>query len=105
MSRIGKLPIKVPSGVSVEEKNRKVTVKGPKGSLELSLRPEVDLEVRCSLRVLTETWLGHKPMAKALRDGDVTAEGTRRDVKRFSDWFEISMFSAAGREPVGAASG
>ena len=45
MSRIGKLPVAIPGGVTVEEKARKVTVKGPKGSLELSLRPEIDVKV------------------------------------------------------------
>lgn len=33
MSRIGKLPITIPAGVTVEEKDRIVTVKGPKGQL------------------------------------------------------------------------
>jgi large subunit ribosomal protein L6 len=33
MSRIGKLPITVPSGVDVAVEERKVTVKGPKGTL------------------------------------------------------------------------
>ena len=45
MSRIGKLPIPIPSGVSVEEKSRRVTVKGPKGALDLDLRPEVNVAV------------------------------------------------------------
>ena len=45
MSRIGNLIIDLPSGVSVEEKSRRVTVKGPKGSLDLELRPEIDVEV------------------------------------------------------------
>lgn len=45
MSRIGKAPVKLPSGVTVEEKSRAVTVKGPKGSLGLTLRPEVDVKV------------------------------------------------------------
>jgi len=45
MSRIGRLPIAIPSGVTVEEKARKVTVKGPKGALELALRPEIDVKV------------------------------------------------------------
>jgi len=34
MSRIGKSPIEVPSGVGVTVEGREVTVKGPKGSLE-----------------------------------------------------------------------
>ena len=33
MSRIGKLPITVPSGVDVSVDDRLVTVKGPKGTL------------------------------------------------------------------------
>jgi large subunit ribosomal protein L6 len=45
MSRIGRLPIAIPSGVTVEENARKVTVKGPKGALEIALRPEIDVKV------------------------------------------------------------
>jgi len=33
MSRIGKMPISIPSGVTVSIKDRKVSVKGPKGQL------------------------------------------------------------------------
>jgi large subunit ribosomal protein L6 len=33
MSRIGKLPIQIPSGVDVRINGRDVTVKGPKGQL------------------------------------------------------------------------
>ncbi len=45
MSRIGKQPVTVPSGVTVELKGKDVRVQGPKGSLEISVRPEIDLEV------------------------------------------------------------
>ena len=45
MSRIGKLPIHLPSGVSVEKKERVVTVKGPKGALDITLRPEIEVSV------------------------------------------------------------
>jgi len=38
MSRIGRLPITVPSGVDVTIDGRNVTVTGPKGSLSRSLR-------------------------------------------------------------------
>lgn len=62
---------------------------------------DVDLAVCCPLRVLTETWLGHRPMAAAIRAGEVTVDGTRKDIKCFTDWFAISMFAAAGREPQG----
>lgn len=41
MSRIGKKPVPVPSGVSVSVANGKVSVSGSKGSLEWTHRPEV----------------------------------------------------------------
>lgn len=43
MSRIGKLPIPVPSGVKVDIKGQNVSVKGKKGSLEREVRPEMDV--------------------------------------------------------------
>lgn len=38
MSRIGKLPIKLPSGVSAEIKDGKVSVTGPKGTLSVQVK-------------------------------------------------------------------
>ena len=46
MSRIGKQPIEIPAGVTVQKDGSgSVTVKGPKGALSMSLRPEVGLEI------------------------------------------------------------
>ena len=45
MSRIGRLPIVVPAGVTVEiAANNLVTVKGPKGTLVKQLAPEMELK-------------------------------------------------------------
>lgn len=44
MSRIGKAPIPVPSGVTVDIKGSDVSVKGPKGQLHRTLRPEVTIK-------------------------------------------------------------
>ncbi len=44
MSRIGKLPIPVPQGVTVNIKKNLVTVKGPKGELSKDLPPEINLK-------------------------------------------------------------
>jgi len=41
MSRIGKLPISVPSGVTVNISGETVAVKGPKGELKRSLPPDM----------------------------------------------------------------
>ena len=40
MSRIGRKPIPVPAGVDVSIADHKVTVKGPKGSLECAYHRE-----------------------------------------------------------------
>lgn len=46
MSRIGRMPIAIPSGVTVEvAENNKVTVKGPKGTLERVLPEAMDIKV------------------------------------------------------------
>ncbi|MCD8009530.1 MAG: 50S ribosomal protein L6, partial [Lachnospiraceae bacterium] len=46
MSRIGRMPIAIPAGVTVEvAENNKVTVKGPKGTLERVLPAEMTIEV------------------------------------------------------------
>jgi large subunit ribosomal protein L6 len=41
MSRIGKKPVLIPSGVEVKIEDSKVSVKGPKGNLELAIHPHV----------------------------------------------------------------
>ena len=41
MSRIGRLPITVPSSVDVTIDGRQLTVKGPKGTLTRSLHPDI----------------------------------------------------------------
>jgi len=45
MSRIGKLPIQIPAGVSVVCKDNVVTVKGPKGELAQEIDPSITVEV------------------------------------------------------------
>lgn len=45
MSRIGKLPIKVPDGVTVSVTGRTVSVEGPQGKLSMEHRPEITVTV------------------------------------------------------------
>lgn len=45
MSRIGKAPITVPAGVSVSVNGRDVSVKGPKGELNMTVAPNMKVEV------------------------------------------------------------
>ena len=45
MSRIGKLPINLPSGVELEVEGRDVKVTGPKGTLTLHITRNIQTEV------------------------------------------------------------
>lgn len=45
MSRIGRLPIDIPSGVTVSVDGREVTVKGPKGELSLTVVRPIEVKV------------------------------------------------------------
>ena len=83
MSRIGKMPIAIPAGVTVDiAENNKVTVKGPKGTLERVLPEEMeiklegaeivvsrpnDLKKMKSLHGLTRTLIAN--MVKGVTDG------------------------------------
>ena len=45
MSRIGRLPIDIPAGVTVSVSGREVSVKGPKGELELTIAQPLEVSV------------------------------------------------------------
>lgn len=45
MSRIGKKPIVIPSGVKVEKTTSVLKVSGPKGNLEIALHPQVNITI------------------------------------------------------------
>ncbi len=45
MSRIGKLPIQIPSGVTITVDSGVVTVKGPKGELSQFVTPDVTVKI------------------------------------------------------------
>jgi large subunit ribosomal protein L6 len=45
MSRVGKKPVAIPSGVNASVEGQKVKVKGPKGALELMLHDDVTAKV------------------------------------------------------------
>jgi large subunit ribosomal protein L6 len=53
MSRIGKLPIHVPAGVTVTIKDSVVTVKGPKGELVQAVNPAIEVSFEAGVLTLT----------------------------------------------------
>ena len=53
MSRIGKKPITVPAGVDVKLNGNDITVKGPKGTLNRTLHPEMKVEMNDGVITVT----------------------------------------------------
>ncbi len=46
MSRIGRMPVPVPPGVTVDIKGSEVTVKGPKGELRRQFHPDITITLK-----------------------------------------------------------
>jgi large subunit ribosomal protein L6 len=62
MSRIGKLPIEIPSGVTVTMNGSAITVKGPKGTLTRDVMDSVSIELNDNKILVTrseETKIAH----------------------------------------------
>ena len=53
MSRIGRMPIAIPAGVTVEVNGNVVTAKGPKGELTKAMHPDMHIEVNGAEVVVT----------------------------------------------------
>lgn len=53
MSRIGRLPIDIPAGVTISVDDRAVAVKGPKGELTLSVASPIEVAVEDNQVVVT----------------------------------------------------
>src|SRR3989304_4580900 len=63
MSRVGKVPITIPSGIEVKIEGARVTVKGPRGELSRDLIP--DMKLNLSDGVLTVARPGDHPRHRA----------------------------------------
>ncbi|MBP1751762.1 MAG: rplF [Geobacteraceae bacterium] len=55
MSRIGKLPIEIPSGVTVTMNGSAITVKGPKGTLTRNVMDSVSIELNDNKILVTRS--------------------------------------------------
>lgn len=98
MSRLGKIPVTIPSGVTVTVENGLVTVAGPKGTLTRAIKPDVTVAVEEGSVVLTPgktvlatalwgTYAAHvRNMIKGVTEGftkilDIEGVGYRAEVK------------------------
>ncbi len=64
MSRIGKMPVAIPKGVTVEIQDRTVRVKGPRGELRRTLPAGIDVAV--AEEKINVTRPNDEPRSKAL---------------------------------------
>lgn len=53
MSRIGKMPVVIPSGVKITLEGNHIAVEGPKGKLERDLHPEIDVVIEGDVITVT----------------------------------------------------
>lgn len=98
MSRLGKQPVAIPSGVTVTVENGLMTVTGPKGTLTRAIKPDVTVAVEEGAVVLTPgktvlatalwgTYAAHvRNMIKGVTEGftkvlDIEGVGYRAEVK------------------------
>jgi DNA-binding HxlR family transcriptional regulator len=55
---------------------------------------DVQLEVQCGVRVLTDIWMGKTRLGDAVRTGELRLEGDRSLAKLFPRWLQLSMFAS-----------
>ena len=67
MSRIANSPIELPSGVEFKYQGNQVSVKGPKGNLEMDLHPSVSLEQEDNTITVKAETASATPMAGTMR--------------------------------------
>jgi large subunit ribosomal protein L6 len=107
MSRVGKLPIKLPSGVSYEIKDSHLTVKGSLGTLEYDLMPGITIEtVDGTIQVMradeTKQMRANHGLSRALIQNMVTGVsagfekvlhviGTGYSAERIGPWLKLSL--------------
>ena len=66
MSRIGKQPVKILAGVTVEVKGRTVSVKGPRGTLTLDIHPAISVRLDAGKNQLVLTRANDETSSRAL---------------------------------------
>ncbi|HEU5187468.1 MAG TPA: 50S ribosomal protein L6 [Candidatus Saccharimonadales bacterium] len=98
MSRIGKLPIQVPSGVTITVDDQNVTVVGPKGTLTQFLLPFVTIAIEGDQAVVTrqndeQTAKANHGLMRALLSNMVTgvAKGFEKKLELNGVGYRVTM--------------
>lgn len=66
MSRVGKKPVAIPSGVKVQVNSRNIVVEGSGGKLDWTHRPEIEVQVDSDNKQVVVTRKGDTGQARAL---------------------------------------
>ena len=66
MSRIGKKPIKVPAAVKIDVQGQQIKVEGPKGKLDWTFRPEVQVAYNADAKEIIVTRDSEERQSRAL---------------------------------------
>ncbi|MFT4938970.1 MAG: DNA-binding HxlR family transcriptional regulator [Paraglaciecola sp.] len=69
------------------------------GEVDLCLKDhgfDVDVLIRCSLKVMTEIWICEKSLTEALKKGEVVIMGPQKLVSRLQEWLRSSQLSRLG---------
>jgi large subunit ribosomal protein L6 len=66
MSRIGKKPVVVPPGVTIQVADSTISVEGPKGKLQWQFRPEVSVAYDEAAKTITVTRVNDERLSRAL---------------------------------------
>lgn len=73
------------------------------GEIDLCLTDhgyDVDIIIKCSLKVMTQIWTCQKTFNEAINAGDVTALGSPALVKKLQNWLRSSLLSQLGARDV-----
>jgi len=89
-SRVGKMPIEIPSGVQVAREGTSVRVKGPKGELQFTLGHGVDVSVEPKEILVTQVGGGKQALALHGTTRAVIANMVAGVTKGFSKALEIT---------------
>ncbi|HOD17840.1 MAG TPA: 50S ribosomal protein L6 [Candidatus Cloacimonadota bacterium] len=107
MSRVGKLPIKLPAGVEININDNHVTVKGKLGSLEYDLLPGISVEtadgyLKVKRAAETKQMKANHGLSRALLQNMVTGVsegyekilhviGTGYSAERIGPWLKLTL--------------
>ena len=108
MSKIGKQPVIIPAGVTVEVSGHTVKVAGPKGTLEKHFPPEINVEVADGKVLVTAKGTGKYIMSlfgttRALINNDVkgVSEGWSKKLELVGTGFKAEVIGSAISLTVG----